>query len=114
MNGDQVTEAVDAVAGELATGDLYREWLDASSEWARASDELKAAQARNDLIRARTLKVEQQLGAALLADVPREMGRCRGAWVVMAGGLYHVDETGNEADGYRYEVRQVPVRKVAV
>jgi hypothetical protein len=95
-------------------GDLYRGWAAAHAEWADAAAELKAVQQRADLARAKAVRLEQKLAAAALADVPREMGRSRSAWVVMAGGLYHVDETGCEADGWRYELRPVPVRKLAV
>lgn len=95
-------------------GDLYRAWDQAAAVWCGRVEEQREAVAACDAARAKYRTLEQQLGEMALADEPRENGRCRGAWVVMAGRLYHVDETGNEADGYRYEVRAVPVRKLAV
>ena len=121
MNGEQVTAVVDAAATtaepvgqQPTTGDLYRAWVSAVGEWGDATEAERAARAKSDAARTKYVSLEQRLGAALLADVPRDSGRGRSGWVVVAGGLYHVDETGNEVDGWRYEIRLVPVRKVAV
>ena len=111
---DPIQDAKHARESAPTLGVLYRAWDQAAAVWCERVESLREAQAEADAARAKYRNLEQQLGEAALADVPRENGRCRGAWVVMAGRLYHVDETGNEADGYRYEVRAVPVRKLAV
>jgi len=94
--------------------DLYQEWQKANDQWHEAGTELKLAQRACEIAYQAAVALEQKIGAAALADVPREMGRGRGGWVSMGGRLYHVNETGCEADGWRYEVRAVPVRKLAV
>ena len=114
---DPVQDAKHAAEAAVQTPplrDLYQEWVKANDEWAEAGAELKLAQRACDIARQAAVALEQKIGAAALADVPREMGRARGGWVAMGGRLYYVDETGCEADGWRYEVRAVPVRKLAV
>ena len=123
MNGEQVTAVVDAAATTTAepvgqqptTGDLYRAWLDAQDEWADAAAWVAEAQQHENTARGKKLAAEQKLGAAVLEGVERDGGyRGRSGFVAMGGRLYYVSETGNEGDGWRYEVRQQVVRKVAL
>lgn len=95
-------------------GDVYAEWLAANEQWAAAEAVLTAAKATNDAARTKARNLSQKLGELALADVTREHGRCRASWVVMAGRLYRVEESGDAIDGWHYEVVPVPVRKLAV
>lgn len=122
MNGEQVTAVVDAAATtaepvgqQPTTGDLYRAWMDAQDEWADAGAVLAEAEKRADEARKAKVAAEQKLGAAVLEGVERDGGyRGRSGFVAMGGHLYYVSETGNDGDGWRYEVRSQEVRKVAV
>lgn len=119
---EQVTAAAEtaeqtaAPAVQPTTGDLYRAWLDAQDEWADAGAALADAQRRENVARSKKMAIEQQLGAAVVAELgPRDdYYRGRSGFVAMGGRLYFVDETGNDGDGWRYEVRSQEVRKVAV
>lgn len=118
--GEQVTAVADVTAAaEVAvptTGDLYRAWLDAQDTWAEAAGILADAQKRVDEARKAAVAAEQKLGAAVAAELGSrdDYYRGRSGFVAMGGRLYHVNETGNDGDGWRYEVRQQEVRKVAV
>lgn len=120
MSSEQVTAAATAVAESVGqkptTGDLYQAWLDAQDEWADAAAWVAEAQQHENTARSKKMAVEQKLGAALAAELgPRDdYYRGRSGFVAVGGRLYYVSETGNEGDGWRYEVRQQEVRKVAV
>lgn len=110
-----VAAAVPVTEQPVAVGEVYRAWAAANDVWAAAAERLKAVQAECDAARTRANNLEQRLGELALEGVPRANDfRGRSGWVVMAGRLYFVDEHGNEADGWRYEVRPQEVRKVAV
>ena len=124
MATDQLAKPVAEAAAALATeagqqpttGDLYRAWLDAQDEWAEADAILADAKKKVDAARMAKTALEQKLGAAVVAELgPRDdYYRSRSGFVAMGGRLYYVEETGNDGDGWRYEVRAQEVRKVAV
>ncbi len=115
MSEQSVTAAEPVAEQPVAVGEVYRAWAAANDEWAAAGERLKAAQAECEAARAKANNLEQRLGVLALEGASRADGyRGRSGWVVMAGRLYYVDEQGNEADGWRYEVKPQEVRKVAV